>query len=169
MTSKIIAICGHEGSGKSTSARYIASALSRRGHSVKIISFASPLKELCSVHLGVDKTNRRALEEFSMDIRRILGNDVFTKYTMSEIDSGLYEYYVIDDLRYINEVEALHASGYLTYILKARNIESAREMDDLRLDEILKLFDNNKIAIIDIPESYDNLYSFVEQFVELVR
>ena len=104
-----------------------------------------------------------------MDVRRLLGNDVFTTYTMLEIDSGLYEYYIIDDLRYINEVNALHASGYLTYILKARNIDNAREMDNLRLNEILKLFDDNKIAIIDIPESYDNLYSFVEQFVELVR
>ena len=47
MTSKIIAICGHEGSGKSTAARFIASSLARKGYTTKVISFSEQLKELC--------------------------------------------------------------------------------------------------------------------------
>lgn len=168
MTSKVIAICGHEGSGKSTAARFIASALIRKGYTTKIISFSSPLKELCNEHLRVDKTNRRALEEFAMDARRILGNNVFTNVTFAEMRLGTYDYYIIDDLRYPHELSKLHDSDHLTYVLKTRSV-NARETDDTRLDELLTFTEVNNIDIIQLPDDYEELYRFVEKFIELVR
>ncbi len=168
MTAKIIAICGHEGSGKSTAAKFIASSLARKGYTTKVISFSAPLKELCDSHLKIDKTNRRALEEFAMDARRILGNNVFTNVTFTEMRLGTYDYYIIDDLRYPHELSRLHDSEHLTYILKTRSIES-READDTRLDELLTFVEVNNIDIIQLPDNYEELYRFIEKFIELVR
>lgn len=169
MTAKIIAICGHEDSGKSTSARFIASALERKGFTTKIISFATPLKELANVHMGVDKSDRDKLELFGLDVRRILGYNVFTNYTMREIEMSKYDYYIIDDLRYVNELENLHAVDYPTHILKTRTLTSPRSMDDTRLDELLTFMEVNNITTITLPDEYSDLYRFIEKFVELVR
>lgn len=172
MTAKIIVICGHEGSGKSTTARFIASALNRRGYTTKIISFASPLKELVNIHMNINKsdaTGRNKLEEFGMDIRRLLGNDVFTNATFAEMRNGNYDYYIIDDLRYIHELISLHESEYLTYILKTRDIINPRSMDDTRLDELTTYMETNNVNVITLPDAYDEVYRFIEKFIELVR
>ena len=171
--SKIIAICGYEGSGKSTSASFIASALARNGHTVKIISFAAPIKELCKKYMKLDKSIdganwRRGIEIFSMDMRRMLGNDIFTKYTMNEIEHSLYDYYIIDDMRYASELEALHASAFATYILKTRTLEGVSNTDADRFNELMGFIETNKIDIIELPAVYDDIYGFVNKFVDLV-
>ena len=165
LTSKIIAICGHEHSGKSTTAKFIASALDRRGYSTKIISFSTPLKQICSTYFNVDKSNRNALEELAMDMRRILGNDIFTNATFSEIHLSNYDFYIIDDLRYSHEFIKLSESEYLVYLLKTRNIET-RDMDSARLEELLSHVDLDIVTFL--PEDYDHLYKYIEEFVELV-
>lgn len=165
----IIAIYGLEGSGKSTTARFLASALDRKGYSTKICSFAEPLKTIASQYLKIDKTNRNLLEEFAMDLRRLLGNDIFSNALNIMIKNTLYDVYIIDDIRYPHELNMLNSFGKIFLLhTTSKNIETARDMDALRYLEFDDYIHKSEQMYINLPSNYDDLYSAVQNIAELI-
>ena len=160
----IICICGLEGSGKSTAARFLAAALKRRGKSVKIFSFAEPLKYLARQHFNIFKeASRDALEELAMDMRRVLGNSVFTHVTIDDIQSSTYDYYIIDDIRYNHEWQALDAIADDLYIARANGPTHERSLDMYRFAEFLDSLET--VIPYDLPIAYNDLYVSCETLV----
>lgn len=163
----IICICGLEGSGKSTAARFIAAALKRRGKSVRIISFAEPLKYLARQHFDISKEiSRDALEELAMDMRRVLGNSVFTHVTIDDIQSSTYDYYIIDDIRYNHEWKALDLIADDLYIAQANGPTHERALDVYRFNEFLNSLET--VIPYDLPMSYGDLYVSCETLVSKI-
>lgn len=112
---KIIALMGPSRGGKSTIANAVAEALEGR---VIRLSFADSLKEASVQHgYRYEKTNeqRCILQEVSAAMKSELGEDVFSKATISKlaklnVDDAI-DFAIIDDLRHSVERSDLAYAG----------------------------------------------------------
>jgi len=124
---KIIGLCGRMGSGKST----VANILSTQGFLE--MSFAMPLKQICSILSGIDseillagtaenrklretmkdnifgKTGREWLEDVGMIFRQNFDSDFWVKILKRDLEKGINsgKKYIISDCRFENEYNML--------------------------------------------------------------
>lgn len=107
MRPKIIAFCGEIGSGKS----HLANILAQYSNlDIAVIPMAAKLKEMAS-SLGwdgeKDQRGRRFLQELGAKMRDIDENYWINLWWPSCVAAGYlgYRYVIIDDARYVNELE----------------------------------------------------------------
>lgn len=104
-------ISGKAESGKDTVANHIYNILSSAGKSVFIIHFADYLKFACSTYLGwdgkKDEYGRSMLQNIANEHFRKFNQDYFAERTVETIKilATNYDYVLIPDLRYTNELE----------------------------------------------------------------
>jgi len=128
---KIIALFGPQGSGKST----VSKLLSDEGNYVQI-SFADPIYAAMSAILGTDarslgkndqipsmggKTLRQCLQTLGANWGRdMISEDIWCNLAISFTKSAISRGFnvVIDDLRFVNEYEALMSSGLSVEFVK---------------------------------------------------
>jgi len=168
-----VLISGKQGSGKSSTAAAVHGMLEARGHHVFTYKFASVLYEMHNAVLGVANHYRipvpekdgRLLQLLGTDWgRQVYGEDVWvncagTRFlqTRKDVGAGVFggtdkslAVFLIDDLRFRNEMRAFVELGALTFRLeatrdarKSRTV-SWRETDthqsEVDLDESLSLF-----------------------------
>ena len=100
-----IAICGKMASGKTTLADWFVD-----NHDFLKISLAAKVKEIGVNLFGMKQKDRRLLQQIGMKMREIK-EDVWIDYLINlQVDEG--ENLVIDDVRFINEVEKLKSAGW---------------------------------------------------------
>lgn len=115
----ILGFCGHKGSGKSTAAEVLREeGFTRR-------ALADPLKEACAIIFNLtqdqlygdkkevidprwDKTPREIMQLFGTEVGRQIDEDVWIKSLKAHIDGGDW---VVDDVRFVNEAEAIREMG----------------------------------------------------------
>lgn len=175
----IIGILGKKRNGKDTSADHIVNK-----YGFEKISFAAPLKEIIKILFDFDddilnsdlkdefdekwNTSPRALMQYiGTDIMRIkLGefinkstNDIWVDICMNKIlKSG--KNYVISDVRYQNEVDAIHKNNGIV-IKVFRNIDN----DDLHISETSIDNITNYDYIIDNNADYNKLYDNLDNIM----
>lgn len=118
---RVIALCGGQGSGKTTLAKYLVDA-----HGFTKISFADPIYAMMSSLLRGDaralpkeeplealggKTLRHALQTLGTEWGRAhIGDDIWVSAAIRNIQDAGADV-VIDDVRFLNEYEALLGVG----------------------------------------------------------
>lgn len=129
----IICFIGLNRSGKSTASNFYANYLFNAGFKIQELSLATPIKKLAAKYLDLDdhRSNRELLETFSADLKENLGEDVFIRKLLNDIDEDA-DFVLIDDLRYFVEINTL-CQIYDTKIIHINrevisNIEDARRL-----------------------------------------
>jgi hypothetical protein len=108
----IIGIGGKMCSGKTLVTKYLYNNLN-----CDVFNFADKLKSVTSDLLGVVKKDRSLLQDVGIKMREIDKN-VWVDYVFRQFDSdiieSLDEHYVIGDVRFNNEVDAVHTNKGIT-------------------------------------------------------
>ena len=115
---RIIALSGSARHGKDTAALYIKEALEARGKRVLVTHYADLLKYICKTFLGwngeKDKLGRSMLQRVGTDIVRKKKPDFWVKFIADVLDlfKNQWDYVVIADARFPNEIHYLRKKGY---------------------------------------------------------
>lgn len=101
------------------------------------VGFADKLKEVSRDLFWInpaDKNDRtrRLLQEFSDDIKKWGGEDIFVRHFLAKISDIPFMSIVCDDLRYTFEADALREQGFL--------IIGVNAYENIRQERILKLY-----------------------------
>ena len=156
----IVGIAGYKGSGKDT-----AGSILIEKHDFQKVSFAKPIKDLVSNMFNIDryeiegtceltrelredpkrgaynKSQRLLLQEIGTGLRHIVHPNIWCDMLMKELMSD--EHYVITDVRFPNEVEAIHNNGGFVIGIKRPGFngdghESEHALDDVALPYIVQ-------------------------------
>lgn len=120
---KIIGLCGRAGSGKSSVSNFL-----QKRYGAEPVGFAGPLKKMAMDIWGFSPdqvygdaaikespdprtgiTPRWAMQKLGQAARDHLSHDIWVKYALSNLSQD--SLYVIEDVRYVNEAEAIYAQG----------------------------------------------------------
>ena len=126
-----IAISGPMCSGKTT----IANLLKLINNDFKIYSFGQKIKDIAHELFNMDKNYKdRSLIINIADKMRDIDPDVWAKYTIKQTKE--YNYCIIDDLRFQNELDLLEKENDWIYIVLNIN-------ESIRLSRLKKLYPDN--------------------------
>lgn len=179
---KIIGLLGGAGAGKSTAAEYLV-----KTHGARRYSFATPVKAIARYMFNfldeqlygtqVEKeavdprygfSSRWAMEAIGMGVRQALGDDVFVNHLLKRLDTDSPSLVVIDDVRFINESEALKNLGGFVWRLEVPGVEQRKTVSEsewakARCDRVIRphLKDKELLAEL-IEEAYFNDIGYVE-------
>lgn len=137
--SRLIALCGYKGVGKSTYAKFLA------GENGVVLSFATPIKHMLKVlvgheyvfgdkkndmtHLGV--TGRVLLQTLGTEWgRQTIDQDIWVrsmKHTLTDTMFTEYHPIVIDDLRFENEAKMVRELGGEVWEIDRKNFTPAND------------------------------------------
>jgi len=115
----VIGLNGQFRHGKSYVAKYILEMAEEEGLLAAVVSFATPLKELCKREFGwdgkKDEKGRRLLQVVGTDAGRGYDENIWVRKWVEHVKS-LYNMDVIlsDDMRFQNEVDAIEELGGTT-------------------------------------------------------
>ena len=133
--------------GKSTASKYYADYFFDAGFKIQQLSLATPIKKLAAKYLDLEdhRSDRNTLESFSADLKENLGEDVFIRTLLDNIDDDA-DFVLIDDLRYFVEIDMLRQIYDTKIIHVHRKIQSSKEDAD-RLMLLLFKFVTNDINV----------------------
>ena len=110
---KIICISGKAEHGKTTTAKVIKTILSERGYHILITNYAGILKFICTSLFDWDgqknEEGRRLLQHVGTDVVRKQDPDFWVNFMRSvlKLCPNEWDYVLIDDVRFPNEIEGL--------------------------------------------------------------
>ena len=110
---KVIVISGHAQSGKDTTAGFIKEELTRHGFRVQIMHYADLLKFICRSYFdwngNKDENGRHILQYVGTDIIRKERPDYWVDFISSllVLFNGVWDYVLIPDARFPNEVDVM--------------------------------------------------------------
>lgn len=119
---KIILIAGKSESGKSLSANIIKENLENEGKKVIVLSFASYLKFIAKAYFGwdgnKDETGRTLLQHLGTDVVRKKNPDFWVKtvYDLIYTFEDEFDYFILDDTRFENEIDYFHERDPFSYV-----------------------------------------------------
>jgi dephospho-CoA kinase len=164
-----IGIAGNMGAGKTTIANLIA-----KEFGYEVVSFANGVREVKKM-LFPNAHDRSILQSIGTKMREIDQN-VWINYLISKLENG--NKYVVDDVRYSNEVDSLLSLGW--YIIK---LEASPAVRIERLEKAGKPHDGfwhyselepflinptlygNRVAFIDADRPLDEVWNQVREIV----
>lgn len=172
----LIGLSGKMGSGKSSVAKALVNKYDEGFEGIaKIISLSEPIRQLCQ--LGLNRSDREAWTKFGTGVirdgvKREFGHyDFWPNYFVNTVQAHLKRYpmtiIVCDDVRHINEVEALEAIGFT--IIRLFADEGVRRK---RCESIGKDFDTtheSETALDDYPFTFNILNNFNNSLSAVVR
>lgn len=115
---KVIAISGHAQNGKDTVASILSEQLVDRGEKVLVAHYADLLKYICRTFFGwdgnKDEHGRHILQYVGTDVIRQKMPDYWVDFIISILDlfSDNWDYVLIPDSRFPNEIDKLKRSGF---------------------------------------------------------
>lgn len=178
MRSKIICLSGKAGSGKDTAAVMIKDELESRGKTAHIINYAGLLKYICSEHLGWDGNK----DEFGRSLLQYVGTDIiraqdplfFVSFVKSLISffGEAWDYVIIPDCRFENEVGNLRVSGFRVvhlYVVRESLVSNLSEtqqqhVSETEIDGVMPDFYINNYGTLD--DLRDTIKKVVDESVE---
>ena len=121
---KIILLSGKARHGKDTAAEFLKEALEADGYSVLIAHFADLLKYICKTFFGwdgvKDDLGRKTLQYVGTDVIREKQPDYWVDFLLSvlKLFPNEWDYVLIPDCRFPNELEKTRGSGVDTLCLR---------------------------------------------------
>lgn len=115
---KIIAISGKAQHGKDTTAEILKRILENDGHRVLVTHYADLLKYICQNFFGwdgnKDASGRDLLQKVGTDNIRNKDNDFWVNFIVAILKffPDSWEYVLIPDCRFPNEIESLRSAGF---------------------------------------------------------
>lgn len=126
----IFALLGKKESGKSTAAKFI-----KEKFDAQICSFAKPLKDMTGDIFGLSDdqmygslkevrdsrwnfTPRWVLQQIGNKAREYIDKNIWIDKLFKTVEESSNNIFVIDDCRYINEVEYICNTNFETYVIK---------------------------------------------------
>lgn len=115
---RIIAISGHAQNGKDTTANIIKKHLEERGDKVLIVHYADLLKFICTKYFDwdgqKDEKGRHLLQYIGTDIIRTKEPTFWVDFVIKTLTlfGDCWDYVLIPDTRFPNEVSALKNAGF---------------------------------------------------------
>lgn len=170
---KIIGIGGvSHGTGKSSLAELLALGITQTFNgrvSVRVLSFAEPLKEMLGVLIGSQvrekdsysdilggKTVRYALQTLGTEWGRgMIHKDIWLNILKERMAERPADVFIIDDVRFENELKFIKENGGLTLWLDRRGVEkdshsSENELNSSMFDVSSELM--NEVGEVDLTE-----------------
>lgn len=123
---KIICISGKARAGKDELARFMRGILVRDEHEVLVIHYADLLKYICSAYFGwdgrKDELGRALLQYVGTDVVRKKQENFWVDFIISflHIFDKEWDYVIIPDCRYPNEIDKLKDNGYDVSAVRVR-------------------------------------------------
>lgn len=124
---EFICISGKAQNGKDTTAALLAEALQNNGKKVVIAHYADLLKYICKMWFGwngeKDDYGRTLLQKVGTDVVRVKRPDFWVDFILDVVRlfDGEWDYIIIPDTRFPNELYKLKDSGYpMTHIRVVR-------------------------------------------------
>lgn len=121
---KIILISGKARHGKDTTANFLKSALEADGYSVLVAHYGDLVKYVCKTFFGwngeKDEHGRTLLQKVGTDAIRTQRPDYWVSFItdIMELFSEEWDYVLIPDCRFPNEVERVKEAGFNTVHLR---------------------------------------------------
>ena len=115
---KVIAISGHAQNGKDTTANMLNEKLAAKGKRVLITHYADLLKYICKTFFDwdgkKDERGRHILQYVGTDVIRQKMPDYWVDFIVSILDlfGENWDYVLIPDSRFPNEIEKLRTCGF---------------------------------------------------------
>lgn len=115
---KVICISGHARNGKDTTAELIQKTLWGYGYRVLITHYGDLLKYLCSSLFEwdgkKDERGRHLLQYIGTDVVRKRDPDFWVSFVVKVLDlfNDQWDYVIIPDTRFPNEIEVMKAAGH---------------------------------------------------------
>lgn len=124
---KVILISGKAEHGKTLAANVLKNLLESRGDKTLILSFADYLKFICMEYLGwdgkKDDKGRETLQYVGTDLIRNRDGDFWVNAVKNlvEVLKRDFDYFIIDDVRFVNELHAFMSIENLSIRIKRLN------------------------------------------------
>lgn len=121
---KVICISGKAQHGKDTTATILREELETLGYSVIVTHYADLLKHICRMFFGwngkKDEAGRQILQYVGTDVVRKQRPDFWVDFIISvlELFNSEWDYVLIPDCRFPNEIDAMQNAGFNTTSLR---------------------------------------------------
>lgn len=121
-----ICIGGHAQNGKSTTATMIKQELEERGNKVLYTNYADLLKYICKNYFSwngeKDETGRSLLQHVGTDVVRNQNANYWVDFVLSVVSffPKEWQYVIVGDTRFPNEISRIGDSGYAHTFVKVR-------------------------------------------------
>ena len=133
----VICISGHARSGKDTFAKYLRRLMYENGETkVLIAHYADLVKYVCKQFFGwdgkKDEAGRSLLQKVGTDIVRAKDPTYWIRFIvdMLELFDGTWNYVIIPDCRFPNEIEYLRGLGYNVIHIRIERDDFDNELTD---------------------------------------
>lgn len=173
---KIICISGKAESGKDTSANYLKLILENHGESVLVTHYGDLVKFICKEFFGwdgeKDVAGRQLLQFVGTDVVREQCPTYWADFIVSilEFFPTRWDYVIIPDCRFPNEISTMSDGGYKTYHLRVERPGHISKLTPEQLAHPSETALDNTAADYTITNNSDlsDLYTKLIQFTKEV-
>lgn len=120
-----IGICGKMGSGKTS----LANEIVKNNSNGMVLSLAGEVKHIARRLFGMVEKDRSLLQQIGMKMREIDVN-VWIDYLLRESNKSNFSVVVVDDVRFINEVDKFRNDGFVMIKIE---IDEKHQLERLKL------------------------------------
>jgi hypothetical protein len=171
---KIITISGQAQHGKTSVAKYIKKYMESKGKSVLIFNYADTLKFFAKEYFGwdgaKDDKGRSILQKIGTDIGRERNPNIWVNIALEFIKTfgQDFDYIVIADCRFENEISLLKQSGYKVFSIWIfrPDFDNGLTQEQKNHPSETSLLDFSFDAVLSCPTGLDKLeykiYSFLD-------
>lgn len=173
---KIICISGKAQHGKTTTANLMKSYLETKGEQVLVASYAGLVKYVCKTFFGwdgkKDDSGRSLLQYVGTDVVRKKNPDFWVNFLMDIV--GFFEkewdYVIIDDCRFPNEIDEWNFADYDTCHIRVRRDGFESPLDDKAkahesehaLDDVMPDFEiDNSSSMTQLKETVEGVVKWL--------
>jgi hypothetical protein len=177
---RVVVISGAAEHGKTAVANILKDILEADNKKCLIISFANYLKYICKTYYGwdgkKDENGRHILQYVGTDVVRKKNPNFWVKTVIDfiKVFEDDYDYFIIDDCRFKNEVNCFKDNGIQSLSIKVfrnnyknhlteeqRMHPSERDMDDYKFDYYIESesgIDNLSVEVRKMYNQYREIY-----------
>ena len=172
---EFICISGKAQHGKDTSAQILKEELDKLGKKVIIVHYADLLKFICKTYFGwdgnKDETGRTLLQRVGTDVVRAQEPDYWVDFVISivRLFPDEWDYIIVPDCRFPNEIEALKKAGYpTTHIRVVRPNFDSGLTDEQKAHASEIALDNYSFDYALLNTSMSNLHSSIDNTIQKI-
>lgn len=180
----VVCISGKAQSGKDTAASMMKACMEEKGHSVVIIHYADLLKFICTTYFGwngkKDEDGRTLLQFIGTDVVRTRKPDFWVNFVSNLLDlfHEAWDYVIIPDTRFPNEIDRIQDAGYLVFHLKLRrpgfdnhlSQEQQKHISETALDSIYPNYIiSNSGALSDLKKEVESITEVITRLGNIVQ